>query len=58
MRADKAGHLVGGVRVSYTFILNFSSFTSIYHIARTTETVVPYLKIVVKFEALYSIQLF
>lgn len=58
MRADKAGHLVGGVRISYTFILNFSSFTCIHHIARTTETIAPYFKRVVKFEDLYSVQLF
>ena len=58
MRADKAGHLVGGVPISHTFILNLSSFASIHHIARTTVTIVPYFKIVVKFEDLYSIQLF
>lgn len=58
MRADKAGHFVGGVHISHIFILNFSSFTSIHHLAGMTETIGPYFKIVVRFEDLYSMQLF
>lgn len=58
MGTDKAGHLVGGVHISYTFILSFSLFTSICHRAGTTEILMANFKIVVKFEGICSIQLF